>query len=160
MWELIDRKGRPHLGEFKPLRKSDLSQLSPFTGWTEDFNWSDYLEKSDVFAYKLLIKGQPYIQGVISLQPKNSDGFMFIPLVESAPFNRGTFRVFHNIVEVLFGFACEKSIEFGFEGYVAFKPKSNLYDHYVKKLSAKPAGVSGLHLDPIDAKRLISLYYK
>lgn len=61
---------------------------------------------------------------------------------------------------VLFGFACLQSLQHNFGGYVAFKPKTKLIPMYISKLGAKPAGISGYHLDPIDAHRLIRLIYE
>jgi hypothetical protein len=67
------------------LEKSNLKIVQKKYGWR--FNWKQEFNYSDRQLFKLVIKGESIIQGLISLQVM--DGFVEMHLIESAPGNIG-----------------------------------------------------------------------
>ncbi|HEY2491903.1 MAG TPA: hypothetical protein VGI33_03110 [Paenibacillus sp.] len=68
-------------------------------------------------------------------------------------------REFKNVVDVLLGAACLRSLYIGAGGFVMFRPKTHLVDYYKHRFNAKEIGIN-MYLDDLDARRLIGLYYK
>jgi hypothetical protein len=67
--------------EFHLATKTELSKLK---GWW--FDWKKEYQNNDI--YKMVIKGNKnIIQGLIALQ--DLQGFIYVSLVETAPFNMG-----------------------------------------------------------------------
>lgn len=57
-------------------------------------------------------------------------------LVESAPFNKGTSKVYSGVPGNLVAFACQLSFQRGFDGNVPFISKTQLINHYTKKFGS------------------------
>jgi len=51
-------------------------------------------------------------------------------LLKSAPFNRGTEKLYEGVAGNLVAYACKVSFQYGFDGYVSFTAKTKLIDHY------------------------------
>ena len=84
---------------------------------------------------------------MLCLEDKNDH--IFIHLVESANFNKGTNKIYFGVAGNLFAFACKVSFEKGYEGYVAFDSKSVLNEHYKKKLGATHYNGNRLNAKPL-----------
>lgn len=74
------------------------------------------------------------IQGLISLKP-NYD-HVFVHLIESAKFNQGKAKQYAGVPGNLFAFACKRSFDLGYGGFVTFVPKTQLVQHYVETRGA------------------------
>lgn len=74
--------------------------------------------------YKLVVKGDGSIQGLISLQPV--ENYIDMHLIEKAPNNYGRSKKFLGVAGNLVAFACKMSFELGFEGFVGFTAKTQL----------------------------------
>ncbi|MEM9830244.1 MAG: hypothetical protein AAF944_06380 [Bacteroidota bacterium] len=72
------------------------------------------------------------IQGLISLEVKEDHVYMH--LVENAPFNRNSKKVYSGVAGNLVAFACKLSFQRGHEGNVAFISKTQLIEHYVEAI--------------------------
>lgn len=72
---------------------------------------------------------------MLCLEDKNDH--IFIHLVESANFKKGTNKLYLGEAGNLFAFACKLSFEKGYEGYIAFDSKSALIENYRIKLTSK-----------------------
>ena len=87
------------------FNESDLQQVCDW-----QFQWDMFfrnVEFQNAEVFKLLIKGQHRIEGLISLEP--DDNFIFVHLVESAPWNVGSdMQEFIGVGAHLFAFACKK----------------------------------------------------
>jgi len=117
------------------------------------------IQKDDRELCKLTIKGNPkIIQGLISLSIENDHVYM--PLIESAPFNSGNGKMYLGIPGNLIAYACKLSFQKGFEGFVAFHSKTKLIDHYVKTLGGYHFGGHLMIIDTDPAKILINRYFK
>ena len=139
------------------LQKDDLKHIKKATGW--NFDWNAEYNMPDRKVYKLTIKDNPKIvQGLASIS-KNIDHF-YIHLVESAPFNMGKSKLYEGVPGNLFAFACKKSLDAGYEGFVSFQSKTKLIEHYEVSLGANHVGGHRLIIYPQAAMKLIQKYYK
>ena len=61
---------------------------------------------------------------------------IFMPLIETAPHNFGKMKKYLGVSGNLVAYGCKLSFELGFDGYLAFIPKTKLIAHYEKTLGA------------------------
>ena len=110
---------------------SDVSNLSK-KGWL--FDWSDEsLRKANI--YKLLIKGDDTIQGLVATEVIK--GAVYAHIVESAPHNRGANKQYVGVGGHLFAIAIKLSVVNGFNGYIFFEAKNlELAEHYSDMIGA------------------------
>ncbi|MET3846512.1 hypothetical protein ABIE48_000445 [Paenibacillus sp. OAE614] len=159
-WQLLHRSNELFPAEIIRMEMADARALKRL-GWEQNFDWGVYFrpnEKSD--AYKLLAVGNNFIEGAIAYHIDEDS--VFVDLLESAPSNRfyNRDREFKNVTDVLLGEACVQSFMAGKDGYVSFKPKTELYSYYERRFNAKYGGMGLMFLDNIAALRLIKLYYR
>ena len=76
------------------------------------------------------------VQGYIALMHHEKDYYTFVPLVESAPRNRGSNGRYKGVGGHLFAIACKESWDNGNAGCVMFESKTDLVQHYMNTLSA------------------------
>jgi len=116
---------------FSVVSNVDISGLSE-KGWL--FDWTDD-ELRNTNIYKLMIKGDNTIQGLISAEVVR--GAVFVHLVESAPHNRGDNKKYEGVGGHLFAIAMKLSSANGFGGYIFFDVKNiELVNHYSDMLGA------------------------
>ena len=116
---------------FATASDSEITGLNK-SGWF--FDWRDKaLQNTNI--YKLLIKGDNTVQGLVAAEVVR--GAVFIHLVESAPHNRGLAKQYEGVGGHLFAIAIKLSMVNGFGGYVYFDTKNlELASHYSETLSA------------------------
>jgi len=138
-----------------PVTKNDLKILTKKNGW--NFDWKSEFLKPDRAVYKLTITNNTeVIQGLVSLAA--TPDHVYMHLVENAPFNIGRNKVYAGVAGNLVAFACKLSFQYGTDGYVSFRAKTILIDHYVKKLGAIHFGGHLLVLDSKAALNLLNKY--
>lgn len=140
-----------------PLNKLDLKGISKKSGWL--FNWKNEFLLPDRDIYKLTITNNTnIIQGLISLSitPDN----VYVHLIENAPFNLGKTKMYAGVAGNLMAFACKLSFQHDTEGYVSFRAKTKLIDHYIKTLDAVHFGGHLLIIDTKAAMKLLNKYFK
>lgn len=81
-------------------------------------------------------------------------------LVENAPFNRGSEKVYTGVAGNLVAFACKVSFQRGHEGNVSFMSKSQLIEYYEKSLGAFHFGGRIMIIETQSALKLIGKYFK
>jgi hypothetical protein len=122
-----------------------------------NFNWTS--EKHNFTISKLSTILEPEtIQGLISW--KIERGFIYVSLIENAPFNVGKKQIYKGVAGNLFAFACKQSFENGFDGFIAFDAKTNLIEHYKKSLNAQLVGGQRMVIENRDALSLVKKYFK
>lgn len=128
-------------------------------GW--NFNWSDSdLRNSEV--YKLTLKGDNKIQGLVALNDFKKDNAVYVKLAESAPHNIGKNKKYDGVGGHLFAIAIKKSIERGYGGFIFMDAKNiELVEHYHKILGAVHIG--GVHpyrmyIDENKAQEILDYY--
>lgn len=137
------------------VTKDDIKIITKKNGW--NFDWKNEFLKPDRSVYKLTITNNgELIQGLVSLAVTQDNVYMH--LVENAPFNIGQKKVYAGVAGNLMAFACKLSFQHGTEGYVSFRAKTILIDHYVNKLGAIPFGGQLLVLDTKAALNLLNKY--
>ena len=142
---------------FSLATDDDISGLSE-KGWL--FNWfDDSLKTTNI--YKLLIKGDDCIQGLISAEVVR--GAVYIHLVESAPHNLEENKQYEGVGGHLFAIAIKLSIANGFGGYVFFDVKNmKLVEHYAERLGATrvPVRIHDYRMEILEdvASKIISKY--
>jgi hypothetical protein len=143
--------------EVTMLSSKDVKQLTKSNGWL--FNWKEEFQSPNKEVYKLtILNNQQIIQGLlsISLQPDH----VFVNLIESSKFNRGSSKVYEGVPGNLIAFACRLSFQRGCEGYVAFHSKTKLVDHYKKTLNAIHYGRQLMVIETSAANILVNRYFK
>nr|WP_295871233.1 hypothetical protein [uncultured Chitinophaga sp.] len=140
-----------------PVGKGDLRAVSTKSSWK--FDWKKEFRLKDRITYKLtIIDNHEIIQGLMSLS--DCKNHYYIHLIESAPFNTGSPKLYEGVPGNLFAFACKQSQEQGYQGFVAFASKTRLISHYEKSLGATHIGNHKMIIFPENAAILINKYYK
>jgi hypothetical protein len=139
------------------LSVGDLKSITKKNGW--QFDWKYELKQPEREVYKLTIPNNiSIIQSLISLEIKSD--YIFMHLVESAPFNKGKNKVYSGVPGNLVAFACRLSFQRGFEGNISFISKTQLIDHYIKTLGAFHFGGRIMIIETQAALKLIDKYFK
>jgi hypothetical protein len=142
--------------EVLPLNKNDLKKITVKNGWR--FNWRDEFIDSGRTVYKLvIIDNVDIIQGLISLTGEKDNVFMH--LIETAPFNFGKNKMYSGVAGNLVAFACKQSFLRGTQGYVSFRSKTKLIDHYCETLGAIHFGRHLMIINTSAALKLTEKYY-
>ena len=142
--------------EILPLSKPDLVHLTKKNGWK--FDWKKEYQQPDRDVFKLTILWNPtVIQGLISISQKQ--GYLEMYLIESAPFNYGKNKMHYGVAGNLVAFACKRSYDLGFNGFVAFTAKTALIEHYRNTLGAISIGGQRMAIEEKQAIELIKRYF-
>jgi hypothetical protein len=134
----------------------DLKKILKKNGWK--FNWRIESKYSDRQLYKLVIRGDNVIQGLISLQPFL--GYVEMHLIETAPHNFGRKKRYLGVPANMVAFACKMSFELGFGGFVGFVPKTRLIQHYIDTLGAELICRDRMQISGKSAEKLVNSYFK
>ncbi len=141
--------------EFHKVSKKEIKKKD----WI--FDWHLELEKKESEVYKMTIKDNVnIIQGLISITFIPDEKYVFINIVENAKFNRGKDKIYIGVGGNLFAFACKKSMELGFEGYVGFVAKTSLISYYGETLGAEIGLGQRMGISAEAAKKLVNQYFK
>ncbi len=135
-----------------PLKLEDLLGLK----W--QFDWELELEIESHFVYKLVAENNPnLIQGLICLERKPDH--IYIHLLESSSFNKGSQKQFLGVAGNLVAFACKQSFHFGNDGNVSFIAKEQLINHYERSIGAFHFGNKRMIINTNAAKILVNQYF-
>lgn len=135
-----------------PLKLDDL------LGSKWQFDWELELEKESHFVYKLVAENNPnLIQGLICLERKPDH--IYIHLLESSSFNKGSQKQFLGVAGNLVAYACKQSFHFGNDGNVSFIAKEQLINHYERSIGAFHFGNRRMIINTNAAKILVNQYF-
>ncbi len=139
--------------EFHKVSKKEIKKKD----WLFDWHLELANKKNEVF--KMTVKDNiTVIQGLISFAI--DDQYIFVNVVENAKFNRGKGKLYMGVGGNMFAFACKRSMETGFDGFVAFKAKTALVAHYEDTLGAERTLGQRMYIGGEAAIRLINQYFK
>ena len=110
--------------------------------------------------YELLLKNNDTVQGMIALKHIRQSYYTHIDIAEAAPCNVGRNGRFQGVGAHWFAIACKLSWDVGNEGYVQFKAKTNLVEHYRNTLGAQNIDSQNMYIDSYGALELIRKYFK
>ena len=143
--------------EISILNKSDLKIILKKNGWK--FKWKDEFNDFSKEVYKLtILNNQDIIRGLLSVSIESD--YIFMNLLESAPFNIGKQKLYEGVAGNLVAYACKLSFQKGFEGFVVFTAKSKLIEHYEETLGAFHFKNQRMIIDTDASKFLASKYFK
>jgi hypothetical protein len=139
------------------LSKQDLKLITKNKAWY--FNWKAEYDNIQKEVYKLcIINNINVIQGLLSVSIEKD--YVYMNLLESAPFNIGKNKIYEGVAGNLVAYACKISFQKGFDGYVAFTAKSKLIEHYEKTLGAYHFKSQRMIIETKAAKILVEKYFK
>ncbi|MFT3949085.1 MAG: hypothetical protein QM763_19125 [Agriterribacter sp.] len=140
------------------VNATEIKKVFKKDGW--QFNWNKEFNEQGHLLYKLVLKDDKKIQGLISLEPISSQLYIEMHLIENALHNYAAKKQFAGVAGNMVAFACKMSFEMGFDGYVAFTAKTELIEHYKIALGAELIFRDRMMLSTISAKKLVNSYYK
>lgn len=142
-------------------RKSFLRKYNRKNGWYT--NWASLVEENEIYA--LVVEGSVDIQGLIALTPDFETKALYITWMCTSPDNN---KIITNDIRYsgvgghLFAIAAQKSVEYGFEGYIyGFAANKELLDHYIKVFNGEH--IAMLHpyhfaIDEQNARKIMEVY--
>lgn len=140
--------------EFHSVTKKEIKKKD----WL--FDWGYELAQVGNEVYKMtIVENQNIIQGLISFYYDHNEKYIFVNLVENAKFNRGKGKIYVGVGGNLFAFACKRSREIGYGGFIAFNAKTALMEYYASALGAQRALGNRMFNDEVKAKILIEQYF-
>jgi hypothetical protein len=140
------------------VKEQDLKTVTKANGWK--FNWKQEFKQQQRQVYRLATEKEiNLIQGLVSLEIRDKDKFIFMHLIENAPFNIGKTKRYQGVCANLIAYGCKLSVEYGFEGYLSFEAKTALIEHYKKSLGAMHIGGQRMIVDKASAFELMSKYF-
>jgi len=139
-----------------PVTKADLEEVTKKNGWL--FDWKLEFSEPEKQVYKLVTEQEPQtIHGMVSLEKRVKHIFMH--LIESAPCNIGKEKKYFGVCGNLTAYGCKLSKELGFNGVIAFDPKTALIPHYEKTLGAVLISERRMAIFEKDAQVLLDKYF-
>ncbi|MCL9806884.1 N-acetyltransferase [Flavobacterium amniphilum] len=138
--------------EILPVADTDYESLSETRYF---FNWKEEKEQE---LYKLIIKGQNDIQGLISIERIPSEWRIHIRLLTVSIENYGGEKVYEKIAGNLIAYVSKIAVaDFGELACVSLKPKSSIAQHYINKYKMNVTGMT-LSIEVPEIVALINLY--
>lgn len=141
---------------FEVVSKQELKALK---GWK--FKWANS-ELHNCEIYKLTVKGDERIQGLVAVKDIPQDRAVYVKIAESSPHNMGNDKVYAGVGGHLFAIAVLRSFELGYDGFIYMDAKNlRLVSHYAKTLGAIFIGNPHPYRMAVDedaAKQLIEFY--
>lgn len=156
IWYLEDKDGKMRETFFRKARKADVSRMN----WTKGLSWTKEISNTSRSVY-VLIDGHRKILGGLSLTDEGDH--VFIHLIESAPetrFDAVPPRVYVNISRLLIAFAGMVSNNLGYEGFLAFTPKTEKREYFATQFNAFDLPMRKMGIDGVVSNYWIRVYYK
>lgn len=152
----------------KKIINTSVVDVSPtkeeFKDW--EFDWT-IPQKNGYTVRAIKADGDDRIQGMIAMKADPKNYAINVDIVEAAPFNNPHNKAYvekeySGIGGHLFAEAVKESVVQGYDGYVYFKAKSDLVEHYQKELGAVLINPKEriMAIDERSAKVLYDKYYK
>lgn len=121
--------------EILPIEKSDFKSLRKSRYY---FNWE---EEVDFEIFKLGIKGQKDILGLISIERIPNEWRIHIRLLTVSKENKGKNKIYENICANLLTFISKLAIiDYGELACISLRPKSKIKQHYIEKYKMTSSG--------------------
>ena len=112
-------------GFIEKMSQEELKQLKDDKDFT--FDWSEEVEYE---VFKITLKGEQEILGLVSLIDVPREFRIHINLIESSKKYRGKNKRIKNIPGCLISYACKIAFEKGYDGFVSLVPKTQLVKYY------------------------------
>jgi hypothetical protein len=129
--------GKAYPIEVLPVESGDYKSFSKsryFFDWKEEKNQE---------VYKLVIKGQNDVLGLVSIERIPSEWRVHIRLLTVSKENAGSEKRFENIAGNLISYATKIAVaDFGELACVSLRPKSSIAKHYIDKYNMNITGMT------------------
>ena len=140
------------------ITEVQTGDLNALTKKRYSFSWKQFKEPKDL--YKLQIKGNDDVLGVMYLEDTPAERRIEIKLLACSVENKGRNKVFDGIAGCLIAYACQiAKMKYRNLACVSLLPKTLLRQHYVEKYNMVDAGwqlyIEGEGLDDIIEKYLL-----
>ena len=134
--KLIHNQTNQYLeGVIEQAKPKDLEALEK--GGRFIFDWETEKEYE---VYKIRLKRDKQILGLLSLIDIPKELRVHINLLESSQENVGKTKAIKNIPGCLIAHACRIAYERGYDGFVSLTPKTKLIDYYIQAYGFVPMG--------------------
>lgn len=144
--------GKIHPIEVLPVENTDYKSLSKARYF---FNWKEERKEE---VYKVVLKGQNDILGLVSIERIPSEWRVHIRLLTVSKENVGNGKVFENITGNIIAYVAKIAVaEFGELACVSLRPKSSIAKHYIDKYNMNVTGMT-LSLEVPEIVNLINQY--
>lgn len=138
--------------EVLPIENADYKSLSKSRYF---FNWKS---ESKEEVYKLVMKGQNDILGLVSIERIPSEWRVHIRLLTVSMDNKGKEKLFEKIAGNLITHVAKIAVtDFGELACISLRPKSSIVQHYINKYNMNVTGMT-LSLDVPEIINLINQY--
>jgi hypothetical protein len=142
--------GKMYQIEILPLENSDYKLLSKTRYF---FNWNDEANQE---AYKLVLRGQNDIQGLVSIERIPSEWRIHIRLLTVSKENKGKDKKFDRITGNLIAHVAKIAVaDYAEFACISLRPKSAIAQHYMDKYRMNVTGKT-LSLEVPEILNLIS----
>lgn len=143
-----------HEAEILHLQEEDYDKIAKSKQF--EFDWRK--ERIKYKVYKIFrIEDKEQILGLISMIDIPQELRVQINLIELSKQNVGKDKTYGRIAGCLLAYACERSFEQSFGGFVSLIPKTKLIDHYCSEYGFRRFGRE-LALDYEESLALIQTY--
>ncbi|HLF65619.1 MAG TPA: hypothetical protein VI603_17785 [Saprospiraceae bacterium] len=144
--------GKNHPIEVLPVENTDYKSLSKERYF---FNWKEERKEE---VYKVVLKGQNDILGLVSIERIPSEWRVHIRLLTVSKENVGNGKVFENVAGNLIAYVAKIAVtDFGALACVSLRPKSSIAQHYIDKYNMNVTGMT-LSLEVPEIVNLINKY--
>jgi len=133
LFDLARKKTLDHIIE--QLAKEDYKWLSD----SDEFHFDWKAERKNE-TYKIHLKSEEDILGVMALKDSPEELRIHLNLIEVGATNIGQSKIIEHIVGCLIAFACRIAFEKGYDGFLSLQPKTNLIQLYQNKYGFKLYG--------------------
>lgn len=152
---------------FRKVERAEIKQNNylPDNGW--DFNWLHPISH-DFEVFGLVTESNPdYVEGLIALKQNSDPDFMCIDIdiVESSPKNKKELKGYQNLRRTykgvgrcLIAFACQYSIDKGYDGYVGLTSKTSKFPFY-ESMGAFPTFGQCYMFNHLASQNLVQTYF-
>jgi hypothetical protein len=143
--------------EVSRMTSIDLKAIKKKNDW--NFNWNIEFKDIKKEVYKLtIVNNSNIIQGLLSITIEQD--YIYMNLLESAPFNIGKNKLYEGVSGNLVAFACKVSFQKGYDGFVAFTAKTDLIKHYEESLGAIHFKNQRMIIETEASLKLVQKYFK
>jgi hypothetical protein len=105
--------------------------------WLFDWHWEIKQPEREIYKFVKVVEPR-VIRGLVSLEDMGNP--LHLHLIENAKANRLKNKKYLGVAGNLFAFACKRSFELGYEGFITFDSKTNLVNHYIRSFGSKATG--------------------
>lgn len=138
--------------EVLPVERTDYKLLSKSRYF---FDWK---KEQKLENFKLVMKGQNDILGLVSIERIPSEWRIHIRLLTVSAENKGEKKVYERIAGNLIAFVSKMAVsDFGELACVSLRPKSSIVQHYITKYNMNVTGMT-LSLEVPEILNIINQY--